>query len=439
MRERSPLLFRVEWEPPGGVRAPDLRATWSRLEIWVDGQCASLVEESDTGISRRSIFVPLYPLAEWAAFNWWFLRFHSRPASAPTTEWTYDKLSRDLRYEWMRHHNVRGAAEGFPWPDLTIVPEEEETRIVWKKSAAHSSGGLRYLSSGETAAPSAAVAACLEGLISGVLTRLDEAGVHDTALHREWRAVVDLDEDERAFCEAAARIGRDPFSVEAEISSALERAGERLSGTLAQDFLNVIDARAIDRTLQWIADAEQVAESLTAPGDLDEGGLRTQVRSFSQTIAAAEPWSVGYAQARHVREILGVRSSEQFPVERFVSQGVQRESTGGLDAFGLAAAGVRLCTNRELRVENLRFSCGRALWHGLVEPTGPFVLTRARTYRQKIERAFAAELLAPAKGITDLLEDTAYPPDPQDVESVAEHFGVSPVVVDHQIENARLL
>lgn len=53
-----------------GVRAPELRSTWARLKAWLDDTCITLAEDVSTGSVRRSISVPLYPLAEWIAFNW---------------------------------------------------------------------------------------------------------------------------------------------------------------------------------------------------------------------------------------------------------------------------------------------------------------------------------------------------------------------------------
>lgn len=46
----------------------------------MDGECVSLAHDLSTGSVRRAVVVPLYPLAEWAAFNWWRLLYDARPA-----------------------------------------------------------------------------------------------------------------------------------------------------------------------------------------------------------------------------------------------------------------------------------------------------------------------------------------------------------------------
>jgi hypothetical protein len=70
-----------EWEPAESVRTPEHRATWARIEIKVGSDLVTLVEDRGSGSSRRSIYCPLYPLAEWVAYNWWFLLADTRPST----------------------------------------------------------------------------------------------------------------------------------------------------------------------------------------------------------------------------------------------------------------------------------------------------------------------------------------------------------------------
>ncbi|WP_371779714.1 ImmA/IrrE family metallo-endopeptidase [Streptosporangium subroseum] len=86
-----------------------------------------------------------------------------------------------------------------------------------------------------------------------------------------------------------------------------------------------------------------------------------------------------------------------------------------------------------------RFTLSRALWHYLWEPEPIFLVTTAYTDRQKVERAFAAELLAPAEGISELLGNAPERAVPDDLEGIADHFQVSPMVIKHQLENRLLV
>ena len=69
MDDDAELQIRWEWEPGRPVRTPEHHATWARIEMSVGPDCLTLVEDRDSGSSRRSIFVPLYPLAEWAVYG----------------------------------------------------------------------------------------------------------------------------------------------------------------------------------------------------------------------------------------------------------------------------------------------------------------------------------------------------------------------------------
>jgi Zn-dependent peptidase ImmA (M78 family) len=80
----------------------------------------------------------------------------------------------------------------------------------------------------------------------------------------------------------------------------------------------------------------------------------------------------------------------------------------------------------------------RALWHCIWDDSALFMVTSAHTYRQRIERAFAAELLAPAEGIAELLKSRPDSATQDEIETIARRFGVSSMVIDHQVRN-RLL
>lgn len=81
-----------------------------------------------------------------------------------------------------------------------------------------------------------------------------------------------------------------------------------------------------------------------------------------------------------------------------------------------------------------RFEYARAIWR-LTQSDGPFLITSARTLTQQAERAFAAELLAPADGIKTLLPPQTSVIDPGTFREIAREFEVQESVVEHQIQN----
>jgi Zn-dependent peptidase ImmA (M78 family) len=112
-------------------------------------------------------------------------------------------------------------------------------------------------------------------------------------------------------------------------------------------------------------------------------------------------------------------------------------STRGID--GLAAVNSQRCGLAlgalSRRPDTRRFGQARALGRILVHPgQRQFILSAARSYDDRVARAFAAELLAPAQGIRQML-DTAGEADDGALETVADRYNVSPLLVRHQYEN----
>ena len=87
----------------------------------------------------------------------------------------------------------------------------------------------------------AVVRDAFEELIETGLARLDEEGIADSFLHQEWQGIQRADEEETAFCAAAARLGRDPYSLnDSEIEAILASAGSVPPPSL-DEFFNAAD------------------------------------------------------------------------------------------------------------------------------------------------------------------------------------------------------
>ena len=83
-----------------------------------------------------------------------------------------------------------------------------------------------------------------------------------------------------------------------------------------------------------------------------------------------------------------------------------------------------------------RFRLARALFllHFAATP-GRRLVTSAHTWDQRASRAFAAEVLAPAAA---LAKHVGARISLRDIDELADEYQVSPLVVEHQIENHRL-
>ncbi len=431
------LSFRWEWESGSGVRAAELRATWARLEIWVGLDCVTLVEDRESQSSRRSIYCPLYPVAEWIAFNWWFLRADARPAPELSRARTGLGASRSYERSHLGRHNLRSAGDGYVWPYLLIVPEGESTRLVWQRDDSAVPGHpVRFLGQGEATLDKQGVELALASFVDAVLTRLAEQGVTDTALEKEWSEVTEIDKDEEEFCLAAARLGLDPFSEAADVQAEILRAAEELSGHAFEDFLDAVSPRRVGPGLDWISAARRrIRRSASQRSTMVSELRRTASRLAG--VRGVRPWEMGWRQASEVRGLLHAPSEGAFSIDDLLASRVQENEDRGLQAVGGTVSGAApvIVLGRPQPRTAKRFTLARALWHVLYEDDPLFLVTAAYTDRQKVERAFAAELLAPAKGIADLLGGSPDVVTSEDIEQLAEHFRVSPRVVEHQLEN----
>lgn len=115
------LRFIVDWTEPNGIRGPELSATCARLRIEVNGALITRIAEVGRGEIRDAVNVPLYPLAEWLATNWWFL----------TSEILNPDKERDAGF--LRRHALRTNREGYAYPNLEIVSSGSSTNLVWKR------------------------------------------------------------------------------------------------------------------------------------------------------------------------------------------------------------------------------------------------------------------------------------------------------------------
>ncbi|HUY51931.1 MAG TPA: hypothetical protein VMV92_40565 [Streptosporangiaceae bacterium] len=427
--------LRIEWLDAPGVSTSELAATWARYEIWVGNRCVTQVETAD-GTFRRSVFGSLYPLAEWIASNWWVLTSHIRPSAIDTRYWTWPNVR---TYPWLTQHNFRGAGDGMAWPDLTLVPEGAITRIVWAPDTERPLGPISFASGGGALVRAEEAKQGLVRLVDNVLDRLAEEGLPKTRLAEEWTAVAKADHDEQEFCSMVARLGLDPYSVNDQTAADVIAIASRLPGELVEDFFDTADASALIEAAEWTRRATAIAERASSKASLSLQPLYDAVASHVEepAVEIERPWETGYAMARRVRHELGVSNTDRFDTTPWVgvsdtsapSNGIQGLTTVRQGRCGLVLGDLRLGRSAN------SFGKARALGRVLARPQQhSFVLSAARGHDERVARAFAAELLAPAEGIRQSL-DVMGKHDDVALEAVARYFRVSPLLVRYQYDN----
>jgi hypothetical protein len=413
----------LEWEESPHARAQELSATWARLAIYADGVPITKVEDHRSRSLRNGIYVPLYPIAEWLATNWWFL-WH---------EWRIDRP--DTR------HNLLAAREGFALPDLSFLPTETSIQLVWRPKPATEFDRISFLMEGSRILPKEVVCKEIRGFIDAVIQRLDDRGVTASFLSQEWHSILEAerDPDQKRFCEQAARLGYDPFNPESSVAAYLEELDSLLPQAVIDDFCDAVSLSQISSGVTAVRDFLGSLEE-RPPAKGRWANLHGELK-ISNGLA---PWQYGYKQAQRLRSAVGIEGLIEADIVAFLRDTLDSFEIDLFDApEGIEAITAPSSTQaprfgilgRVVRPESRRFVLCRAL-SDFLALSEPALVTRTQTEHQQRNRAFAAEFLAPAASIRERLGTDRVSED--NLEDLAQEFGVSGLVIRHQIENHKL-
>ena len=426
------LQFEIEWLDGSRIQGPELAATFARVQIRVGESILTRAFDHETNALRDFVLVPLYPLAEWLASNWWTLRYESEnPASR-------------------RHHGFHGRhclgaqREGYGVPRLELVSWGARARIVSatdprptpNSDLVHVEQTMKWVNTHE-------LFETLADLVDQVLRRLASLGVTGTALEEEWAAVQSADEEESSFCRAAARLGWDPYAIDDRRRAQVLLLAERLGG-LFEEAAPVLDPNDLEASADAIVEALEDAKGNALP--LRCLGPLSKEVGGPEADADLEPERAGNALAKRLRQALGapavpLRTLEE--VARTLDEGPRVLEAvlrpAGRLAYLPFVAGVVTATEdrlpglafRESSARGLRLTFCRALAEVVSAPGTNALVTTAITDRQERSHAFAAELLAPASWLAERISGPAA--DHRTVEKLAAELDVAPRVVADQI------
>lgn len=419
------LEIQFDWEEPEGARGPELRATWASLRIAVDGRAVTRVYDRRLNSVRERIYLPLYPVAEWLAASWWRLLHES---------WIPAR-SRDY---WSRH-NVRYGREGFALPDLVLAPRGESIEVQWQHADLPDLD-LEFLGGGSVVVRRTDLERELRRLLDAVLQRLRDQNVAETLFEEEWERIRGTEPEEEAFARIAATVGRDPYEISEEDERRILRAHEKLQklSIPADEFWHAVPAEELESRLDQL---EAAVEEIAHP----RARLRVSLDGRDPSQADSPPWVQGYEAARRLR-LETARGDEPFSTFQELADWAMDRSFGpGVHDFRLGdtfealahrengSVGIALSPKRSDSARAFTFA--RALYELSSPMPGAFdLVTRSRTDRQARNRAFAAELLAPADALRERLAGVsvvAY----EDLEDLAGEFAVEAKVVEHQLDN----
>lgn len=421
-RSVKALDIGIEWLDPGEMRGDELRATWGRLEIRVEGEPVTRVYDAASRSVREGIHVSLYPLAEWLATHLWPLLNEPFSRARPQAK-SYGK-----------RHSLRHAGDGYLYPDLMLIPLGEQVLLSWQGYTPQT-GGIEYLGKGEYLTAKKSLENDIAKLLRDVCDRLVSVGIEGTLLQEEWDEIQHVmnSSDENSYCTALGVLGLDPFDVDKKIGDAVIQLNKSLPSEVfrvAMESLGPENALNAVETLEGLVDqARKTAVLLDWLPDTDSLGRLKMHRG-------EPPWWRGYELAHRVRDFIGNPDDpiqdEQLP--RLPSS-IDMRSLESME--GIAAAGDKKHVGfvlKEGRPESQRFRLCRLIYHYMTSGSAnAWAISNAATQQQRSGRAFAAEFLAPHEVLAAHVADKT--PDNDLIDGLAARFRVSPMVIHHQLEN----
>jgi hypothetical protein len=407
----------INWHESASNVAPEESATVADLQLFVGSlNVTQHLYEDEVG---NEIRIALYGLAHGLTHDWWTI-FGSRDRFISLTKYRSGYLIPDVRFSF----------------DGASFEVQAHQRVYERPHLRFWSGPSEVLSRSEAEA-------WLSNFIEEILGRLRSRGLADTSAALRWRRVQSSRRSQEAvFCEAAGALGLDPYQVDDAISDFVEKAEALFIREPLVEFVS--GAGDVDRTrlINWV---ERMARGRGFNYRL--ANLRPLVdqvvRDEPDGSSLPEAWATGYRRARAVRKLLSLPQSE-----RFTSFFDLARRLGAPKNYALAPTvdGIRALRrdredglhvhlrhhgeSAEATVAHL-FALARGVGDAVCfpEPQIAPINNLRSAYRQAAGRAFAAEFLAPSEEVESMREAK------RDIVTIANEFAVSPLVIEHQIEN----
>ncbi len=398
-------------------------STLSEILIQVEQTTLTHVLDMKTQQVRTGANLSAYRLAEWLIWNWWRLRWE--PA--------HQNVRRDQGLGWRRAHELASIGGGWLWPNIAIKSDGLRVVLDARPSPEVFTEPLRYITDQTKVVSGDAFEAGVDDLVGRVLARLGQWSLPgSTDLCTLWHELAAERSDPESVMYRKIEATRgfdvdeaDPQQIEQIIADGHVLGAASMLEVAADCFLTGSELREAARTLGFDSDLGARAE----PGAESWDGLGDKA-----------PWQIGVDAAAFLRQrerlgdgpVSDHRLAELFGVEERALTDIDINGKLAYSLHNGSAAG-RVVLRSKWKTGR-RFEVARLFADGLVVGTDERLrpATGASTYRQKMQRAFAAELLCPIASLIDFLDDD-FSDDAR--EGAADRFGVSPFAVTSVLAN----
>lgn len=395
-----------------GPASPETK-TFCELELQVEGRNVLDVNDKRSRSTRESVRVSAYPLACWLAEN--FFRLLYEPTRGGGTQ----------SLPFMMAHDLPSIGYGFVWPKLRISGDGRSVSFCFENSTWEDLSPITIRSRisekwfGLNDAQSA-----IDDFVNSVLMRLRDCEIEDEYLPSLWNSVLEerLDAQILGVRRIEALLGLEP-DTDSQIVERWKYIEEKI-GKAVLDLAGVVDPEDAEDMLRLLGNQEPMGR-----GELPR--LASELGQLSDPVA----WQLGRNAAVRVREIMANEENNLSEIP-FLPES---PATGQMTASRTDEDSFRMVM-RQSHHKTQRFERARILGDLLLFPSERFsVVSQAHTYRQKVQRSFAAELLLPTLALKKRAADGYNFQDDEMIMRIADEFSVSERVVWRQLENRGFL
>ena len=401
---------------------PEERATFGTLAPTANGRPLTEGVADGNEALLPGPQVAGYYMAEWLAWNWWRLLWEAG-GDNPGREWAFA-------------HCLSSIGEGYVWPNIEISSDGVYARVASTPTVDSAPGLFRYVG-----APRSEVVSVreLEAAIGHfVQVVLGQLGATRNNLHRVW---LDLeaarqDDDATRLRRLEARLGCDPDEGNAmHLRAAMDSTGDL--GCDAVDELAADGGALGHRTVPSSKELIEIAKASGSAARPEDGATLAegQMRPTFGDVAA---WRCGVGAAKALRQQEGLDGQ---PIANELLSALTGTRPSALEAatepsamaFMLTTGGCSRVALRSKWETGRRFDLARLLGDRLLSQEEPLLpATRAYTYRQKAQRAFAQGLICPYQALDDFLSGDR---SEERIEEAARHFIASPLMIHTVLAN----
>ncbi len=418
--------FRIDASWP--EKTQDGTRDLANIRMQVRGATLTRVAEVEKGINRDFLRTSGVSLALWFADNWWRLRWEAPSDGAPSSAWRC-------------RHELNSANGGSLWPPTMI--HGTGRRVVFAPSfgQAPRTGPIRFLETDQVVSiDGERYERVLDSFFNNVLDACPQASDGKVLKHiLEELSEERGNETTSRWRRLEARLGFDTDEAPTELVETLRQVEDKFGEGAIEEAANASASPAAYHELQAVLSAAANSK-LEMDFGFARGGSQASKRS-----SAIQPWELAEDTASELRIRLGLGEGPLLTSTLcdFLHVRLQDFSNAPAGArslrYGARVGGsttdqiaLQSQYTRDRRFEVARM-IGDVIWS---EHETLGVISRAKTDRQRFQRAFAQSFLVPVKA---LLNEIDYDEPERTIPRVARTYEVHPNVLKTMLVNKNVL